>query len=64
MWQAKNTLNIIDYRIVASYYYLISCECGYEGVVIKRRYADKRIARVIRDHACEREGKGKKDDNN
>jgi DNA-directed RNA polymerase subunit RPC12/RpoP len=50
--QVKNSENIIDFRLVSNYY-VIDCECGFRALVIKRKYADKRIARVIRDHACE-----------
>jgi hypothetical protein len=50
--QVKNSENIIDFRLVSNYY-IIDCECGFRALVIKRKYADKRIARVIRDHACE-----------
>jgi len=48
----KNSENIIDYHLVSGYY-IINCECNYRSIVIKRKYAAKRIARVIRDHACE-----------
>jgi DNA-directed RNA polymerase subunit RPC12/RpoP len=52
--QVRNSENIIDFRLVSNYY-VIDCECGFRALVIKRKYADKRIARVIRDHACETE---------
>jgi DNA-directed RNA polymerase subunit RPC12/RpoP len=53
--QVRNSENIIDFRLVSNYY-VIDCECGFRALVIKRKYADKRIARVLSGHACEREG--------
>jgi DNA-directed RNA polymerase subunit RPC12/RpoP len=50
--QVKNSENIIDFRLVSNYY-VIDCECGFRALVIKRKYADKRIARVLSGHTCE-----------
>jgi hypothetical protein len=52
MIKSKNSENYIDYRVSGGYY-LLECSCGYKAVVIKRKYADKRIARVLTGHACE-----------
>jgi DNA-directed RNA polymerase subunit RPC12/RpoP len=52
----RNSENVIDFRLVSNYY-VIDCECGFRALVIKRKYADKRIARVLTGHACDREGK-------
>jgi len=54
MIKSKNSENYIDYRVLGGYY-LLECSCGYKAVVIKRKYADKRIARVLSGHACETE---------
>jgi hypothetical protein len=50
--QVKNSENVIDFRLVGNYY-VIDCECGFRALVIKRKYADKRIARVLSGHTCE-----------
>jgi DNA-directed RNA polymerase subunit RPC12/RpoP len=52
--QVRNSENVIDFRLVSNYY-VIDCECGFRALVIKRKYADKRIARVLTGHACETE---------
>jgi hypothetical protein len=58
MWLVKNSKNVIDYRIVSDYYYLIECECGFQMATIKRNGVMKRVLRVVKGHACEMRGQG------
>jgi hypothetical protein len=55
--QVKNSDNIIDFRLIGEYYIKIDCECGFQWATVRRNGVMKRVRRVIRDHACDREGK-------